>query len=784
METCNELQIPVTFIVPFDKTEEGINPAYRVIQKAYSSYVPEKEWQNLKSYRSKSTLLDQLPNILFSDKTTSFDQSLSFSKYVSGEQEILNIVNRIKKLISLGYTTEKKVAIVTPNSKELRPLVREVSENVGLPVDVPERPFLGLTAGEFVRLIYAIKNDERSFESDSFIEPSMFKRILSSKWFPGSEQTIDHFNIIEEVFMNDVTTVEEWKLRFESFLTIKDSLLSEDLPYHPLHGVANDSILCWIEVISKLSQIQEEVFSMGKVTIAAHAKKLYDVLSKLENIQDRENNEHEARGRLVDRMQNIVEGIESQERIILDSEEFGDLIDSLFQEQEDEDAEDNLENETNNSPGLLVTSLQNIAYQEYNYLFVVQFTQDNYPSTQSSSWPLHNDILWKLITKTTRLSLTSNNDLERLHADREKYYFYLSFLSAKVGYSISYAKFNNGLALYPSHYLNDLVRAVIDKESLYTSNGKLKRIDRVLDDCGILNVNSYHLKESESGLLNSEEYNDVNKENLVPLKDMSLADIGIYQLCPKRFYYSNQYSEQNVYKSTIQLSMYLANELYTRTAKRLFDEIKNEKLVEEFHTRSAQSKILNSIPEAIDQEKGLLKLFPISHEATQSAIYYASIFMEGLVRNVFDNNYLKQMSDKGHAHGTVAFSTEGKEDQLRIKAKEYEVAVHAKRDLTSHISGQHLRTFSINNQHHFLNKSKYELEIYSGQRVESFNDWLNRVYREFFYPDHRERISYELGQLLQQIEEGQYTKQKGNHCTYCPFHKLCLAADLTEDYSE
>jgi ATP-dependent helicase/nuclease subunit B len=781
---CEQLGIPLSFIVPFEKKDQNeINPAFKIIQKIYGIYVPETHWVPIGRKRSFSSYLDQIPSILFTDQKTKYDDSITFHRYNSLEQEVIDVVSNIKRKIDSGYSSVNKIAIVTPNSKQLRPLVREIAESVGIEVEVPERPFLGLTAGEFVQFIYKIRTEHRKFEKDSYIDKSIFKRILISKWFNNTDLTILSFDVIEDIFFEDIVSILEWTNRFNNLLEIKQSLQEEEFPFHPLNGVLEEDIITWIEVLNRISRLQDMIFSLKEGTIAQHATNLLDALKQMVSNNGQHNYMKESK--IIDRIENIIEGLSSQDRIEIMTHEFGDLLNSLFLEQED--TPEGLDDETDqDSKGILVTSLQNIVFQKYNYIYTIQFTQDNYPMAQQSRWPLHNDIFWKIINKTTKLKLNSSNELERLYTDREKYYFYLSFVSAKIAYGISYSRFEQGIPLSHSHYLSDIAKTFgVEEENLLSEGSKTRgvKIEELLQRFNILKQEWYdqHFEVKIDEGSNEVSENIMNK--VVIKSDVSLDDIAIYKLCPKRYGYMKLLPKRNVYTTSFQITMYLANELFIRVLKRILSSVKEDRLVEEHQNKRFQGKLLEMIPLCLKDEIGLFSIFPVNDEVKENAIYYATMFVENYIQLIIDKGQLANLAKQGKAHASIMFDMGGKEKEIEVGTENGKYTIKGTRDFSVKLGNFPIRTYSLTHRPIFLNSTKYDLEVHSENSISNstYSNWLSKIKREFFYDDNEPQITSEIGGLLQKIEKEEFKKQKGSHCSYCPFYKICLEKESIEE---
>jgi hypothetical protein len=774
----------VKFIVPFDRNEMKVNPAYKVIQRIYSCYVPEEDWEKINLQKGNSFYLERIPESIFTENTTNYDGSLDINRYPSIEQELNDVVSRIKKLTQVESVSFNKIAIVTPNSKEIRPIIREISENLGLKVEVPERSFLGLSIGEFIRLIYLIKNDERKFEKDSYLDSSMFKRILDSRWIQNTHSTISSFQLVEDVFFSDIISLDQWKDQLTKLQSIKQSLSKVQFPYHPIHPVSMDDIQCWKKVIEEIKGVQDQVFSIEGQSIANHAKNLLTILEPLieESEWKDDSSFADDAEELILRLRGILEGVSTQDRIKMDAAEFGDILLGLFDEHEEEADEAKKESMDDfSSKGIMVTSLQNIVYQNYKYIFPVEFTQENFPKPEKAEWPLFTDIMSKLLSKTTSLKVHSTLDFERLISDREKYYFYLSFYSAADGYHISYSKSKNGETQYPSHYLHDFAKTIgIEEENvLEDTNKKPKSLERLLQDHGILKfVDFYHDVKEVS--------NDVETGTAairIPEK-LSIDELGIYRICPKRFEYMQKYPQNNVYSSQFQLSFYIGTELFIDGSRGMIQELADQKLVEVFENSKVRGKMLTYIPLLINKNSQVFDFFPVSEETKESAIFTGRLFLESLINQFFPAELINNLKKKGMAHAGVALEANEIKGELEVQTDKKKYKVNATREISFQLGFKPKRTFSFSHRPHLLGSSNYDIEIPEANKQRKVVEWLAKVKREFFYKDRMEFVQGAIQEIITDMETSTFPKQKGTHCSYCPFIKGCLEnQSLTDDFT-
>ncbi|EZP75801.1 hypothetical protein H839_11019 [Parageobacillus genomosp. 1] len=754
---------PITFIVPYTPG----NPAYKIIEKVYGHYVPIDEWKPLGhiDYISSNSLT-LINKALFTNEAVFRPDDFKIRCHPSVEQEITHAILDIKNFnTKTNYQDLRKVAILTPNSVKLRPLVREIAEQLGLEVDVPPRPLLGLTTGEFIQMIYQIKIDERKFEEETFLSTSMFKKILTSYWFAETEETLAEFELIEDVFFVGVSSLAQWKEKLEQILEAKsDEKTLSSLSYHPLNSVKRESIEKWKDVINQLLVIQDRLFSIGKDSIGTHSRILMEEIDKIFNPSNFKDIEFAQE--LYERIKLVIKPLFNVNSLEIESEEFAEILSSLLVEQEEWP-----EGENKDRNQIMVTSLQNIVYQEYQHLFLIQFTQENYPSFEKNEWPLRREVLWKLLNKTTRLHIDSLYEYEKLLADRERYYFYLSFFSSKMTYTISYSKSAKGIPQYPSLYLYDLAKAFgIEEDFEDRKNGG---IEKKLIELGILTPHSYEIVGQES--VNS-TVTYINEPE-IDFKEISIEEIGIYKLCPKRFYYSIKESHLNVYSNLYLIGHYMSKILYTKAAEMLFTKYSGTILRDEVEYTPKKIELIKEAEDFVKEaHNAYKKVFPVNEQTVNLATYYAEIHLKKLIEDIWDRQHLQNIKKAGQSTVTIEFLPSKKEKEMTIEINGQSIKVRAERNL---IVKRNNREYSFVTKHYkdFLNISTYV----DGENEDKFNKWYSNLQKSIFYGDSK---THEITKILNDMFNKDFSKKAGVHCFYCPFKSICQGKDIVEEVME
>ncbi|MFD1394563.1 hypothetical protein ACFQ40_02110 [Kroppenstedtia eburnea] len=740
MERFKELNKVVTFVVPYDRNGNESNPAYRIIERVYGAYVPLKEWERLgNTPYIGSSYLERLPRSLFTDQGTRADQSIRINKHDTTEQEIMYVLKEVKDLVRHKGVNIKKVAIVTPHAMELRPLVQEMAEQAGLMTEKDERSLQHLSHTEFIQMIYQSRVDDRRLEEETYFDVSMFKKVLVTPWFSG-RHTVQSFEKVKS-FFEECSTVEKWVKRVKDLIKIKNDLegMPHEMRYHPIHAVSSEDLFTWKVILDQIVRYQQRVFAHGVKTIEEHGEILFQVIQELK----RNVNRHELWDDWLERLEEAVNRMSAHHRLPVSAEEFAQSIFSLL--AEGMAAEERKEDE-NKKPRLRVTGPENIPFQEYHYIYLTRFTQDRWPDLELNRWPWNGGLSARFLSLTTRLKIGSEKELYRLFADRARYYFYLTFLSAKNAVRISFSSMEKGQPLIYSHYLYDLARTVGVEAS------QDKTLIKCLEDAGMLQYHHEHIKGKAVVI-------EEGKSDEIRLpKQMILEDLVLYRLCPKRFEYSIRFSRENVYASSFQLGFYLASLLYKRAARKLVEEYDGISISNHTDQKSQNQSLMSQVSRWIQEaEKELKFIFPVSEQIWAQGRYYGGLYLTNLLTHVFTPPG-KTKSVK------ITFSKEIKKKERVVESSTGTYTVRGKRELRI-FKNQQPFTYSLDHLGAFLKMPDQVGGFH-------FRDWFLALKRDFFYGEGQGGKD-RLATVLNSIGQGEFKKQAGKHCIFCPFYEKC-----------
>lgn len=187
---------PITILIPYD-LETPQQPANKAIEHVYSQLLPTSKWISIKNKGSNSLFISRLPKMIFVDDTrTHLDTSFELLRFPTVEEELTFILQKIYILVRYKEISPKQIVIVTPGAMELRPLIREISEQYNLKVNLPKRPLMHLLQGRAIQYLYNIQTDSRKTK-ETYLDTQMFKIFISGTILNHSTELLSIFNKIE-----------------------------------------------------------------------------------------------------------------------------------------------------------------------------------------------------------------------------------------------------------------------------------------------------------------------------------------------------------------------------------------------------------------------------------------------------------------------------------------------------------------------------------------------------------------------------------------------------------
>lgn len=753
-----ELNKPITILLPYDLSTPD-QPAAKAIEDIYQNFLPKTQWESIQDKtRSNSFFIDRLPKLIFRDTPeVKLDNSLSILRFATLEEELSYIMRQIYVLVKYKEVSPRQVVIITPNAMELRPLIREISEQNNLKVRLPQRPFMHLAQGKAIKYLYDIHTDIRKLsEFDSYLNITMFKNFISGNLIKCDARLSESFEKIES-FFEDCISISDWKSVLTSLTTTKAQLIPEKYPHHPINSVELKDLSDILAVIQALEDISFFLVTVSARTIKEHVGVLIQLLQK-------DNRFIVLEDPILQRITKITESLGAQERIPLTAIEFGERISALFSEQEDfEDGEKaNIEEEESDiflDREILVTGPNNVEFQKYEYVYVCRFTQDVYPEPKKFDWLISKEIEHKIISNTTCFKLPSSKELENFYLNRSLYHIHLMFCAARTQLTISYSQIDNGVALTPAHYLHDIAKVFGLEEGNKLENKKAPALEDLLIKSRVLKC------PSSIKPLSQNEIEPQLLPKTLDERDFTVEEIAIYRYCPRRFYYQNKYQKDNVYSQLFHLQSYASSCLYEKSVELLV--LDQPKAIHEMIDQGKQQKLFleRTKDYRLEAEKLVRPFFPLSNRLWSNVTSQTDFFLSTLINWVFDNPYIREYRKSGNNNITIQFYLSNHEKQIKIDGYTFT----ATKELEVQYNNGEIHRYSVSNRKDILSFSSNDHE--ERENMKEIKEWYNQFKRSFY--NDTATAQKILTEITNNLSIGDFSKNTGGHCKYCTFNKLC-----------
>ncbi|MGN7177563.1 hypothetical protein [Cytobacillus sp. SAFR-174] len=735
IKTLNDIGSEIKFFVPID-LEKKDSPAFKVIKKTYSQYVDINDWKSINFVKQDHNVVQKLARNLFTNETIIVDDpSFEIIEFETLEEEFTSIVQRISTFIKRDIVKPHKVAIITPNPMEMRPFVRELAELYDLKCDLPPRALVHLPYGKFIYLLFQIKTDDRIntlVQADHFIDKSLVSELLYQNIYKESQEVL---SLLEQLqaFFEDSRTFNEWYNQL-SMLKEARRVINEDFRNHPLYYISENQLDQFQLFISLIENISRKVVNNAIVPFQKHLSNLLTTLSEEEHL-------YKPNEDIVDRINEIKDIVELDDKLNINGEEFGSKIQSIFKD-------DNFQEEEypSNQVKITVTGPNNVEFQEYDMIFLTRFTQNMYPEKIHYKWPMSMEVESILIKSNDNKQINNSSELFNFYLDRSLYHLFTVLNSVSKKLTISYSKRDNGLNQSVSHYLHDIAKVFNIEEDIQSE----KSIEDVLKESNLL------LNPSSRPF----EYSDYTNENIIGQSikegiELSIEDIAVYEYCPKRFFYEKQFPNQRAFQSVFHIQNYASACLYERGVINLVDK---------FPRISKENKkvVLLEIENILDESKmELYGFFPLGQRYWEDIKIRAGFHLEELIKKVLNNT----------EHNAAELSIGGQKVVKKLNGYNFvgERELKVKYPTVTHyysISNlKDLQSFSINTlDQEELNNHKRVKELYY------------ELLRGFCYGSNQ--TNQKLALYAEKINNNSFEKNPGGHCIYCSFKHICMEKEI------
>ncbi|OME27744.1 hypothetical protein [Paenibacillus odorifer] len=749
---------PITIYLPFD-LDVPDHLALKATRTVYEDFKPISEWKSIRSNKSQTHFINQLPkNILRDSKPIFLDASFELLRFNTVEEELTYIMQKIYVLIKFKEVSPKNIVIITPGAMQLRPLMREISEQYNLKVHLPRRPLIHLAQGRAIKYLFDVFTDIRK-EEDTYFSTKMMKVMINNSLLKHNPSLLQTFEKIEG-FFEDLISVGSFISKIDCLMIAKTQL---DPAYelHPLIHVDTSQLVEIKTLLENILEISSSIIKVSPKTISAHVQALIHTLQTDSRIID-------ISPSLWDRILKITDTIGYQHNIVITGMEFGSRISALFTEQEEfeegqEPAED--EEDIYLEKEILVTGPNNVEFQRYDYVFLCRFTQDKYPESKMYPWFMPKEIEQQILLRKTNLKVNDLKILETFYLDRSLYHLYLTMRAPATQLTVSYSLMDNGQPLTPSHYLHDIAKVFGIEEGDRLENKNEPSLESLLEKHGVV--------KSPASLKTSALSDPSPEEGLKVIlqeREFTAEDVAIFQYCQRRFYYQHKYQVENIYTQLFHLQAYATSCLYEKSIEHL---IQNElfPITESIDLKKQQNRLLHNIKNyRLSAEATIRKIFPFGNRQWHNVTTQTDFFLKELLKRIFENPYVSELRKKGDSTVTIHLSLSNSPDTIQIG----DFTFTSIRELEVQYNNRILHRYSISNRKDILSfSSRNQDEV---DFMDELKDWYFNFKREFRIES--DAVISTLGNVVESINKGNFRKNTGGHCMYCTFNQLCREREV------
>lgn len=748
----------ITIYLPFD-LEAPDHLALKAIRTVYEAFKPLSEWKSIQSNKSQTHFINRLPKNIFQDNKPVFlDSSFELLRFNTVEEELTYIMQKIYVLIKFKEVSPKNIVIITPGAMQIRPLMREISEQYNLKVHLPRRPLIHLIQGRAIKYLFDVYTDIRK-EEETYFSSKMMKVMINNSLLKHSPSLLQTFEKIES-FFEDLNSVNDFIDKVDSLLLAK-AQLNPAYELHPLLSVEITQLNELKSIVESIFEISSSIINAGHKTIGDHVQTLILTLQSDSRIID-------ISPTLWERILKISETIGHQHNVSITGLEFGSRISALLNEQETfEEGQEPVETEDDIylEKEILVTGPNNVEFQRYDYVFLCRFTQDRYPESKRYPWYMPKEIEHQILQRKTNLNLMDIKMLDTFYLDRSLYHLYLTMYAPATQLTVSYSLMDNGQSLTPSHYLHDLAKVFGVEEGDRLENKSAPALEKLLENYGVLKNPTSLKPSSTNAVLPGEKFKAILQE-----REYTAEDVAIFQYCQRRFYYQHRYQSENSYTQLFHLQAYASSCLYEKSIELLI-ESELFPITESIDLKKQQKRLLDNIKQYRNSaEVTIREIFPFGNRQWHNVTAQADFFLEELLKRIFENPYVIETRKRGNSTVTIHMSLSNIPDVIQLG----DFIFTSIRELEVQYNNGTIHRYSISNRKDILSfstKNQDEMEF-----MEELKDWYFNFKREF--RNESDIVISTLNNVIESIQQGQFKKNIGGHCMYCTFNKLCREREV------
>lgn len=591
----------------------------------------------------------------------------------------------------------------------------------------PPKTLFNTTLGKFINEVYKI--------SVNGLKLSNFNTLLYLNWLfkeTKIDDIISEFNAIS-CYFEDIEGTEEWKKQIDRLILVKTkNQFEKENSNNPLKSIGIETLQFVRQYILFLNNAIEKL-KHTRGNVRNHIKSLIQI------IKDETSNE-ELEKELIAEFQEILKVSESN--IDIDYEYFAQNFQSLVS--------DYLSVKKSKNNNIFLNAINMESANHYDVVFVPMFEENIYPMKYIYEFPYSKDIIDVL---------TDNRQIEN--------------------YSIPLNKIKSHSLKLAKHVFENLFRIAREKiifTRIDSEGGNPIDISLYCYDLRnkLTNYKELECKENSSDIKLSYSERLLFKQTV--LNKVNINELLGYYICPKMFYYVNEYPNKNCYTDKFHLTLYCKALLYYKIMEMLcreegYSSIEELKANIDTVVKKAKVECFNNIPFTDENVKE-----DIINTARNQCLFFIQDKIDSERFKPKGEFRLKLITEKPIVNGDLTLyrnSILGLYDVETRKIKKFDISKFM--DILVASTGK-LKT----KKEHFWEIVE---ELKKNVFIDRMNSWnflsfkLNtQLNSNKFREDGIKRTNSIVSEIQQQKKKGNYNYIKSSVCLYCKFKNICMGA--------
>jgi hypothetical protein len=504
IKRCLELGATVCIVQPYSTTQDR---GFAALDNTYSRYLPCEVRTVATDPISACAGLAHLQSHLFASNEHSdapSSEGVEIRAFAHPNDEAAACVANIRALLTAGPTiyTTRDIAVVCADPGGMLPLLKEAAAVAGVPdlFTIPPRQLLLTPVGRFALTLYDVW---RRGALD--LMPEHFATVLASGWLGAvAQQSVEPFMAVAAQQLMHCRTEADWEAGFARVSQQRRSgeqVLGPAFSRLPTSVVDDVQLATWREALTTIIRLCRRLFHSGAKSIGEHIAVLLDEIERLDPSRVLK-----AEREVLEGIRVALEDLARARSLAMEAEEFGDVLNGLIREREDEDPDGTQDPEP--IARVWVVGPEAVDNITQEIIFFLGLSDRRVPAPACAEWP------------------DATVDVDA-HSDRERYRFLAVVRAATQRLVLSYA--------------------TRDWEHTYGSSPYLEHVHALLNAPAPADPAAATLSRAKASSQPAPRAMGVRRDRY------DAAELAIFRLCPHRYKLELLSGWARVYTSELQL---------------------------------------------------------------------------------------------------------------------------------------------------------------------------------------------------------------------------------------